>query len=195
VRAREALRATGFPQLARHAGELAPDASLVDARGRVVRLSDFWRERPLVVLFYRGEWCGACMRQLRAWEAHATALRQAGARLVAISPEGGDRLRSTIRRQELSFVLTSDPALDVASRFGVALSVPPEVVDLYAYLGADPAVLDVTGHWLQPVPATFLVGTDGTILFSRVDLDGRERTPPAEVLKAIPRCTEDGLQA
>jgi peroxiredoxin len=34
-------------------GDYAPDAVLEDAAGRQVRLSDFWRTRPTVLVFLR----------------------------------------------------------------------------------------------------------------------------------------------
>ena len=34
-------------------GEPAPDAAFLAADGRVVRLSDYWRARPTVLLFLR----------------------------------------------------------------------------------------------------------------------------------------------
>lgn len=94
-------------------------------------------------------------------------------------------MRATIQRLRLSFVLASDPVLHAAGRFGVAQSLVPEMVDLYAYLGAEPAILDGDGQWLQPVPATFVVDTRGQILFAQVDVDGRKRTQPGQALAAL----------
>lgn len=191
----EMLQATGFLNTAKHPGDASPSPTLLASHGALITLEDAWREGPLVVVFYRGSWCHACMRQLRAWQANAIALRACGATLLGICPEPAERLRSTIATQGLSFTLASDPTLQAANGFGVAMSLPPESVDLYAHLGAEPAILDRAGQWVQPVPATFVIGTNGRVLFARVDLDGGRRTPPGLVLRALGHETAHGARA
>lgn len=171
-----------FSELARHAGEAAPDLTLPDVDGNAIRFSDAWRTGPLVIVFHRGDWCGPCMRQLSAWQANVPALHGLHAQLIAISPDSGERLRSTIRSLGLSFAIVSDPALSAATQFGV---VPPEGAGLDANTSAEPAVLDGEGRWIQPVPATFVVRSDGRILFAHVDRGADQRTAPADVLLAI----------
>lgn len=36
-----------------HAGDAVPDVTLTDGAGGPVRLSDLWRERPLLLVFLR----------------------------------------------------------------------------------------------------------------------------------------------
>lgn len=181
----ETLRATGILAQARRAGDCAPAITLNGLQGESIALADAWRHGPVIVVFFRGDWCGICMRQLEAWQAHAAALDRMGARLLAISPEAADRVRSAASGHGLSYGVISDPELRAATGFGVTLTFPPELVDLYAHLGTDPAILDADGHWVLPVPATFLVAPDGRVRFARVDLDDHKRTAPAEVLPVL----------
>jgi peroxiredoxin len=44
-----------------------------------------------------------------------------------------------------------------------------------------------TDDWTLPVPATFVIGTDGTVALAHVDLDYRSRLEPADALAAVER--------
>lgn len=81
--------------------------------------------------------------------------------------------------------------MEAAGGFRVALSLPPELVDMYVYVGADAPVLDGQGQWALSIPATFLVGRDGRIRFAHVDLDASRRIAPGKVMPVIRNC---GLQ-
>src|SRR5271155_4894682 len=71
-------------------GDRAPDFTLPDALGRPVSLSGLLSRGPVVVSFYRGEWCPYCNLQLRAMQAALSNFHELGASLVAISPQAAD---------------------------------------------------------------------------------------------------------
>ena len=54
--ATEALIRSGIAEGAKKAGELAPDFSLPNTSGEMVKLSDLLAQGPVVVTFYRGTW-------------------------------------------------------------------------------------------------------------------------------------------
>ena len=54
------------------------------------------KEGPVVLVFYRGQWCPYCNLELRAYQqALPRACNPSGARLVAISPQTPDNSLST----------------------------------------------------------------------------------------------------
>ncbi len=55
-KAAEELIRSGIAGLSRHEGEKAPDFTLPDATGEMVRLSECLARGPAVVTFYRGAW-------------------------------------------------------------------------------------------------------------------------------------------
>jgi len=179
------LQATGVCERARRAGDLAPDVTLADASGAPVKLSDLWRGRPLVVIFYRGGWCSYCNLQLHAWQQHASELRRLGAALVAISPQTPDHSLDTIERNALAYTVLSDSRLDAANGFGIAFTLPPELIDLYASAGTDIPVLNGNDQWVLPIPATYVIDPTGRIRFAHVELDYRERIEPQSVIAII----------
>ena len=179
------LQATGVCERARRVGDLAPDVTLADASGAPVKLSDLWRGGPLVVIFYRGGWCSYCNLQLHAWQQHASELKRLGAALVAISPQTPDHSMDTIERNALAYTVLSDSKLDAANGFGIAFTLPPELIDLYASAGTDIPVLNGNAQWVLPIPATYVIDPTGRIRFAHVELDYRERIEPHSVIAII----------
>ena len=177
--------ATGIAGRARRAGDAAPDVTLSDEDGRRVRLSDLWRDGPLVIVFYRGGWCSYCNLQLRAWQREAGELARLGARLVAISPQTPDNSTKTAEDNQLAFTVLSDSDLEAANGFGLAFTLHPDVVEYYGSVGTDIPVLNGNGQWVLPVPATYVVDSSGRIRFALIEEDLRRRAEPREILSVI----------
>lgn len=183
--------ATGVPARAKRAGDLAPDVTLPDARGRPVRLSDAWHRGPLVLVFYRGGWCGYCNLQLRAWQRQADELARLGATLLAISPQTPDNSTDTAEDNQLTFTVLSDSGLEAANGFELAFTLPPELVNFYGSVGTDIPVLNGNGLWVLPVPATYVIDEEGRIRFAHIEEDIRQRAEPQEVLDVIAQMVRD----
>jgi peroxiredoxin len=61
------------------------------------------------------------------------------------------------------------------------------LVDLYSKVGHDLPTTNGNGRWSLPVPATYVVGTDGVIAQAYVDADYRNRAEPTDVLAQLLR--------
>lgn len=179
------LKNTGIESTALKVGDRAPSLSLLDAKGQQVRLNQLLEQGPVVAIFYRGGWCPYCNLELRAWQAHLAELKSLGATLVAISPQTPDNSLSTAEKNELAFPVLSDSDLAAAHGFGIAFTLPPELVDLYSSVGNNLPELNGNGQWVLPVPATFVIDRSGVIQFAHVEADYRERAEPDDVLAVI----------
>jgi len=62
-------------------GAHAPNFTLPDALGQPVALADLLAQGPVVVTFYRGEWCPYCNLQLRGLQQHFPASVNSARRL------------------------------------------------------------------------------------------------------------------
>jgi peroxiredoxin len=89
-------------------GEEAPDFTLPDAQGRAVSLRERLSNGPVVLVFYRGEWCPYCNTYLRALQAKLPEIASRGASLIAISPQSPDHSLSITEKAELAFDVLSD---------------------------------------------------------------------------------------
>jgi len=178
----ELLRATGIGARALRAGSLAPFGTLLDARGGSVAMSDAWRDGPAIVLFIRGGWCRACSLLLRHWREHGETLRALNTTLIAVSPQTPDLSDQTATDNAVDFAMLSDPDLAAAKGFGIAFTLPPDAVDLYAANGMDVPVLNGNGLWVLPVPATYVIGPDGIVRYAYVECDPTPPPKPEDVL-------------
>jgi peroxiredoxin len=168
------------------AGQVAPEFTLPDTAGRRFTLSEGLRTGPMIVTFYRGSWCPYCDLTLRAYSKMIPQLRQAGAQLVAISPQRADAaVPNAAEHRQLDFPVLSDAGNRVAREYGLVYSVAAPMRALFADFGLDvPSVNGITS-WELPVPATFLVTPDSRIRWAYVESDYRLRAEPQRLLQAL----------
>jgi peroxiredoxin len=167
-------------------GDRAPDFTLPDARGNQVRLADRLSSGPAVVVFYRGEWCPYCNTYVRALQAILPDIRKRGASLIAISPQTPDHSLSLTEKAELEFDVLSDATQQVIRDYRVQFEVAGDLqaVHLDAF-ELDLRLQTADGSWSLPVPATFVLGRDRTVVAAHVDADYRHRMEPRDILAAL----------
>ena len=180
------LFASGIEQRILSIGEKAPEFALPDASGRMVHSSDLLALAPLVVNFFRGRWCPYCVTELEAWRDLYTVVRERGALLVGISPQTVRQSDFTVSQHEIPFPLLHDSHCDVAQRFGLAYKVPPFLQNYYRSILVNLSFINGDESWLLPLPATYVLAQDGTVLFAEAHADFRVRPEPGEVLKSLP---------
>ncbi|MDE3205089.1 MAG: AhpC/TSA family protein [Acidobacteriota bacterium] len=180
-----ALESSGLAQRSLAVGALAPDFALPDATGRRVALTSLLAEGPVVLSFYRGGWCPYCSTQLRALQTRLADIAEAGGRLVAVSPQTPDHSLSTAEKLELAFPVLSDVGNIVARTYGLVFSLPEDLREVYAGFGLDLPAANGDDTFELPMPATFVVGTDGKVTWRFVDSDYTRRAEPDDVIDAL----------
>ena len=181
----QALDAAGVASNAPKVGDELADFVLSNQSGEKRSLAELREAGPVVLVFYRGGWCPYCNLELRTYQQVLPQLKEAGAQLVAITPETPDSSLSTSEKNELEFEVLTDSAADYAKEIGIAFSLPEELRAVYKNLGGDLEKFNGTGNFDLPVPATFVVGTDGKVAFAHVDVDYTTRANPADVLSVV----------
>jgi peroxiredoxin len=188
------LFASGIEQALLQPGSPAPDFALIDAAsGRTVHTQDLLALGPLLVKFIRGRWCPYCVTEVEMWRDLHPELRRRNALIVAVSPQTPRQNAFMVQQHELPFPVLSDPGAQVAAKFGIAYSVPPSqrryfqsiLVNIpFANAGLNYHTA-TEASWNLPLPATFLIRQDGTIVYAEAHADFRVRPEPAEVLAAL----------
>ena len=170
-------------------GEPMPAFLLPDEKGRLVRLDDFLGEGPVALAFNRGYWCPYCRINIdalaRAQEEIAAEHRQ----IAAIVP---DRQRFAVWLKsdtKAPFPVLTDMDNGYAMTLGLAIYVGDELKRMMVNSGWDPAVSQGTDDWMLPIPATFIVGTDGIVRARFVDPDYRMRMAIEDLLAALRSAT------
>jgi peroxiredoxin len=72
---------------------------------------------------------------------------------------------------------------------GLAFYVGDELKHMMISSGSDPSVSQGTDNWMLPIPATFIVGTDGIVRARFVDPDYRTRMAIEDMLAALRSAT------
>ncbi len=188
-RAVSELFASGIEQQILPVGSLAPEFILPDANGRKVRSSDLLALGPLIVNFFRGRWCPYCMTELNAWRDLYPQVRMKGALLVAISPQTQHQnnllLQQYDAQQTLPFPVLSDPGSAVAESFRLAYTVPLYHQKHYRRILVNVPFMNGDATWRLPLPATYVIRPDRTIVFAQAHADFRVRPEPEDVLAAL----------
>jgi len=167
-------------------GERAPDFTLPYASGNPVSLRDRLAAGPVVLSFYRGDWCPYCNIELRAQQSRLPEMRELGASLIAISPQAPDRAAALTEREGLGFDVLSDLDQTTIRAYRVHFTLPPAVKDVYTnLLKNDLTKQNADGSWDLPVPATFVLDRDATVRASHVSADYSTRMEPDDILDAL----------
>jgi peroxiredoxin len=184
-RAAEELVRSGLAERALKAGDQAPSFELPDGDGMLWRSEDLLRNGPLALVFYRGRWCAYCNAQLVALQEIHARIAEAGASLIAISPQTQKHSYMTRDMHQLRFPVLSDAGNQVARKFGLAYRLPPELQAVYEGIMTRLPGYNGDQSWELPLAATYLVQPDGMISYARVDADWRKRPEPEEILRAM----------
>lgn len=169
------------------AGETAPEFVLEDADGNTVSSRSLLTRGPLIATFYRGVWCPYCNFDLQALEEIRPEIEARGASLVAISPQTQANSRKSQRDNKLGFPILSDAGASIADQFGLRFSLPKDLIEVYQQFGNDLARLNDDPFWVLPMPARYVIGTDGVIVYAEVNPDYTRRPDPSELLPVLDR--------
>jgi len=182
------LAETGFGQRGKRVGDRAPAIVLPDVHGRSFDVASLLKKGPVVLTFYRGGWCPYCNLELKAYQSLLSRFAAAGASLVAISPEKPDDTVSTSEKNALTFPVLSDVGQSVGRDFGIVYAFTDELRSFYEAANLDiPAKNGTPDDWSLPLSATYVIGSDGVILFADTSVDYRRRTEPLDVLDVLER--------
>jgi peroxiredoxin len=183
--AAEELIYSGRAGRALKAGDHAPAFELPDGDGMLWRSEDLLRGGPVAIVFFRGRWCAYCNAQLSALREIHPQIAEAGASLVAISPQTQKHSYMTRDMHKLRFPVLSDAGNQVARKFGLVYRLSPEMQAMYESIMTKLPGYNGDQSWELPLAATYVVQKDGKILWARVDADWRKRPEPGEILQVL----------
>jgi peroxiredoxin len=180
-----ALKAQGLAAKALGVGGKAPPFELPDHDGKRVSSADLLSKGRLVVSFIRGRWCPFCVGQMEAMNCVVPQIAAAGASLVVISPQTGKQAYFMHDQHKLTFPLLVDAHNAVARLFGLVYRVPEEQQALYRRTFVNLPFVNGDESWELPIPATYVVHRNGTILFAAGNEDYTARPEPLDILSVL----------
>lgn len=161
-------------------GEYVPDFILRTANDhREVRLAEELSKGPVVLSFYRGQWCPYCNLELQAIQQHLDHIRALGAQVFFIGPETHDNALAMTEKTYATVPLLYDLDGAVMDAFRITFTQP----EALRREGAEP--WNPNTGWKLPVPATYVIDPIGMVVARFINPDYRYRMDPADIVGVL----------
>ncbi|UXP33461.1 AhpC/TSA family protein [Reichenbachiella agarivorans] len=166
-------------------GDTAPNFSGTDQFGQSFDLSTQLKEGPVVLMFYRGYWCPYCNKQLSQMQDSLQFITAKGGSVIAVTPEQPEYIEKTLDKTKASFKVVHDADLSIMTSYGVAFEMEEQLVTKYKKNGLDLDAINGDNGSNLPVPATYIINTDGKILYVFYDPDYSKRATVKKILQNL----------
>jgi len=166
-------------------GAKAPAFELSNHDGKLVSSVELLAQGKLVLCFIRGRWCPFCVGQMEAMNLILAQIQRAGAAFVGVSPQTVKQSFFMHDQHRLQFPLLSDAGNKVARQFGLTFRVPELQEAVYRRAFVNLPFTNGDDSWDLPIPATFILDRDGTVLYASANEDYTERPEPADIVQVL----------
>lgn len=164
-------------------GDVAPDITGEDQYGNSISTNVLREQgKQVLVIFYRGNWCPYCQKHLKELDEKFQSFQEKGVSVLVISPEKPEKMEETAEELENQIPLIFDKDNKIMQDYGVAFELPNDFskwtlkrVDDY----------NTYGNRVLPVPATYLIGSDGKIIYVHYDPNYHNRSDLEELLETL----------
>jgi peroxiredoxin len=142
---------------------------------------------PVVVTFYRGSWCPYCRDELSDFQDHIEEFNELGATVIAISPEVDEKSVELAEELGTEFIIAHDEDNKLADTLGLMFKLDGKTIKRYREYGIHVGDSNGTGSWELPVPATYVIDSDGVVQYVFDDEDYRKRAKAKAILEIVER--------
>ncbi|EHK47148.1 hypothetical protein TRIATDRAFT_291343 [Trichoderma atroviride IMI 206040] len=156
-------------------GASLPAFKLPNALGNEVTSDSLLAKGPVLITFYRGDWCPYCNLALRSLQLHLDEFHAKGVTMVAISPELPNTSLSTTEKNELKFEVLSDVGNKFARQLGIVWDQPKSLDSVFEAFKVDLKERHGNDSMALPIPTTILVDGKGVVRNIHIDPDYRQR--------------------
>ena len=165
--------------------DIAPNFTAKDQYGKTVNLKALLNKGPVVLLFYRGQWCPYCNKQLNELQDSLTYVTSKGATVVAVTPEQAENISKTIEKTKASYSILFDEGLNIMKNYKVAFQIDAVTIEKYKEYGIDFNEANGTNGANLPIPAVYIINKQGQISYRHFNPDYRKRPSVKEIAKNL----------
>lgn len=160
----------------------APDFKATDQNGKEVRLKDLLKKGKVVLVFYRGQWCPYCNKELSRLQDSLQFIIDKGATLVAVSPEKQENITLTVEKTKATYPVLHDEGLKIMKAYDVEYEMPENTVTRYRNSGLDIEKINGSNGKYLPVPAVYIIDKESTVTYRFFETDYRKRPSVKDLL-------------
>ena len=166
------------------AGMKAPAFTIRDAAGEPFQFDPTQLDSHVIIIFYRGGWCPYCNKHLMKLRDIEDEMLAMGFDALFISADSFESIQAMLSERELSYTLLSDNDMEASTAFGLTYYVSDELLARLIEKGHDIKQASGREHRLLPVPAVFMINSDGIIAHQYVNTNYKVRMEPSVILAA-----------
>lgn len=164
----------------------APMFTLPNCYGERIHIEEILSDGRLVLTFYGAGWYRYCCLELLAWQNLHQQLEKYNSRLVAVCPEPLDLTLADLWSKSLTFEILIDGGNEVSRLFGLVSRVSShKAKKLHESFCIDLISLNSNQDVELPMPATYIIDSDGTILAVFIEVNWRSHKDPKEILRYL----------
>ncbi|NOT50608.1 MAG: AhpC/TSA family protein [Chitinophagaceae bacterium] len=160
----------------------APDFKAKDQHGEEIRLKDLLKKGKVVLVFYRGQWCPYCNRELSRLQDSLQFIKDKGATLVAVSPELPENIDTTVKKTKAEYSILYDEGMKIMKAYDVEFQVQENVLTRYKNSGIDIEKFNGKNGKFLPVPAVYIIDKEQTVVYRFFEQDYKKRPSVKELL-------------
>lgn len=172
-------------QLGVQPGDRAPLFKAADQNGRTIDLAEKIKEGPVVLFFYRGQWCPYCNRYLSDLQDSLHYITDKGAFVVAITPEKGEGIDKTVEKTGAQFSLVYDEGHQIMDAYDVTFELSGSKHLMYKAAGIDINKASGNEDRALPIPATFIIDQKGRVQVRHFEMDYKQRMTVEHIIEAL----------
>ena len=167
-------------------GEQAPHIAATDQNGKTIDSREILENDKILLVFYRGNWCPHCKKHLGELEKNLGALKEKGVFVLVVTPESEEKTRETQEEFKTSFSIVHDSENRIMKDYKVAFEVnQTNVPNYYDKITELVNEYNSESEKVLPVPATYLIGTDGKIEYVQYDPDYKNRSDISQIVESL----------
>jgi peroxiredoxin len=163
----------------------APDFTSIDQNGKPIHLKDQLKKTVVVLIFYRGEWCPFCNKQLKQLEDSLALITAKGATVIAVTPEKKENVSKTIGKTKATFSILTDDSLKIMKAYKVAYTPDDATSQKLKGYGIDLAERNGNNGNNLLVPAVYIVNKEDKIIYRFFDANYKNRASVKEILSHL----------
>jgi peroxiredoxin len=163
----------------------APDFKAKDQNGQEIKLKDLLKKGKVVLVFYRGQWCPYCNKELSRLQDSLQMITEKGATVVAVSPEKPENISKTVEQTKATYSVLYDEGLKIMKAYDVEYELPENTVTRYRNANIDIEKNNGTNGRYLPVPAVYIIDKESTITYRFFEPDYKKRPSVRELLENL----------
>lgn len=157
-------------------GETAPEIVGVDQFSNTINSAEILKNDQILLMFYRGNWCGYCKKQLVRLQSRLEELSSNGMYVIVVTPEKVEKVVNTVDKLNLKFSVLHDRDNKIMTDFKVLFDVNEETVPRYlSFTRKRISAYNMEENDVLPVPATYVIDKNRRISYVHYDPDYRNR--------------------